>query len=314
MLAVTVAICTAGERRTLEGTVRSLLVQVPTIAAKHQILVVDNSRVDTGFVRRVVDAAAMHSPIPVRYTREARPGLGFARNAAIAAAEGEIVAFVDDDVVADPSWLLELVRAYRETGAAAVGGRIYPIWESRRPPWLGDQLLGFLSIVDYGPDRRRCQYPNYPFGANISFRRDLLLKLGGFATGLGGGGAPTYLMDEFELCRRVERAGGAILYAPSAVVGHIVPASRLSKSFFLKRAVNLGRANARMALSETDAFSRAAAAKGLLLAAGRVLRHGARASLLSVARRECESLSESRHLAWNLAWMWETTLLALGRA
>ncbi|MHB0869178.1 MAG: glycosyltransferase [Chloroflexota bacterium] len=314
MLDVTVAVCTAGERKTLDGSLRSLLAQERRIPVEYEILVVDNSREDTGFVRKTAASVASDSAVPVRYAREPQVGLGFARNAAIAAARGEVVAYVDDDVVVDPGWLSELARVYRETDAAAVGGRIDPIWESDRPRWLGDELLGFLSIVDYGPERKRCRYPNYPFGANISFRRAVLLEVGGFATGLGGGGAPTYLMDEIELCRRVERAGGTILYAPLAVVGHIVPASRLTRGFFLKRAVILGRANARMGLGAADSFSRVRAAKGLLLASGRAARHGARASILSLARRESDSLSESRHLVWNLAWMWETALMAMGRA
>lgn len=311
MLDVTVAVCTAGERSTLEGALRSLIAQEATAPVAFEILVVDNSREDTGFVSTVVASAGRLARHPVRYVRETRVGLGHARNAGIAAASGEVVAFVDDDVVADPLWISELVRAYRETGAAAVGGKIEPLWASPRPKWLGDELLGYLSVLDYGPERKLCRYPDYPFGANISFRRKALQEIGGFATSLGGGGGPTYLMDEIEVCRRLERAGKAIVYAPLAKVKHLVPASRLTRGYFLGRAMVLGRATARMACEGGGAPSVVEAAKGLMLAAPRAARHGARASFFSLARRDRESLSESRHLLWNLAWMWETATITL---
>lgn len=307
---VTVAICTAGERSTLRGTLRSLLAQEFAASVNFELLVVDNSRADSGFVERVIAEASREGGLPVRHVRESRVGLGFARNAAIAAAAGEIVAFVDDDVVVDRAWISELVRAYRETGAAVVGGRIEPLWGSARPDWLRDDLLGYLSLLDYGPERRECRYPRYPFGANISFRHDLLVQLGGFTTTLGGGGAPTYLMDEIELCRRVERAGKRIVYAPTVKVQHIVPASRLTRGFFLHRAAILGRATVRMGLAAgATPISTWASGKGLLLAGSRVVRHGARAFLFAVAGRDGEVLSESRHVVWNLAWMWETALV-----
>lgn len=307
---VTAAICTAGERDTLEGSLRTLLGQDPDTPVDLEVVVVDNSRHDNGFVQGVVERCARSAGVPVQCVRETRVGLGYARNAAVAAAEGEVIAFLDDDVLVDPRWASELVKAYRETGAAVVGGRIDPVWTVERPPWLGDELLGYLSILDHGPDRKLCSYPRYPFGANISFQRDLLRELGGFATNLGGGGGPTYLMDETEVCRRVERAGRQILYAPTVRVGHIVPASRVTRDFFVKRAAVLGRATARMGC-QGDGVGWCTRAKGLPMAALRAARHAARAALFSLAGRKRESLSEERHLAWNLAWMWETALIAV---
>lgn len=307
---VTVAICTSGERRSLENTLLSLMVLSPSPPGGLELLIVDNSREETGFVRRVVDQTA-RSGQTVRYTREPRSGLGFARNAALEAAQGEIVAFVDDDALVDPIWAWELARTYRETDAAAVGGRIDPLWEADRPPWLGDELLAYLSLVDYGPDRKQCRFPKYPFGANISFLRSAAMEVGGFTTSLGRGGAPTYLMDEIDLCRRLEKAGRRIFYAPRARVRHIIPAARLTRGFFLERAAVTGRATARMGYLEGNAPSSLGLAKGVSLAATRAVRHGLRAAFFHVTRRERESLDESRHMIWNLAWMQESVSIAL---
>jgi len=308
LVLITAAICTAGERSTLEGSLRTLVAQEGALS-EFEVLVVDNSREDKGFVSGVSSAVARDTGVPVRCVRELQVGLGFARNAAIAAAGGEVVAFLDDDVVVDPHWATELATAYRETDAAAVGGKIEAIWGAPRPPWLGDELLGYLSILDYGPERTWCTNPGYPFGANISFRKETLLELGGFATSLGGGGAPTYLMDEIDVCRRLERAGGHILYAPTVKVGHIVPPSRLTRAFFMNRAVFLGRTTARMGCGGS-VLSRQRLLKGLPAATWRVAAHGGRCLWFTVTRRERQLASEGRHLAWNLGWMWETILLA----
>lgn len=307
---LTAAICTSGERDTLEGSLQTLTNQDPIAPVDFEVVVVDNSRNESSFVNRSVERCASGAAAPIRVIRESRVGLGYARNRAIEAAEGGIVAFLDDDVVVDPFWASELVKAYQETDADAVGGMIYPVWLAERPSWLGDELLAYLSLVDYGPGRRRCRYPKYPFGANISFKKNVLLEIGGFATSLGGGGAPTYLMDEIDLCRRLERTGRLIVYAPAAKVGHIIPASRLKWSYFIGRALILGRATARMGC-QGSGIDRYTHLKGFPLAAIRVLRHGVRAGFFAVAGRKRELLSEERHVVWNLAWLWETGLIAV---
>lgn len=312
MVELTVAICTAGERPTLEGALTSVMTQKLAGSLSAEVIVVDNSRGLTGFVARLVSRLSQGSPIPITYVREPRPGLGFARNAAMRAAHGEIVAYLDDDALADPDWAVELVRAYRETGAAAIGGRIDPIWGGQRPDWLGEELLGYLSLLDWGPSRCECHYPAYPYGANISFLQRALLAHEGFSTFLGVGGKPSYSMEETEICRRIEAAGGRVVYSPHARVRHLVPASRLTKRYFLERAAMNGRSTARMVCApgaERPSFE--GLVKGLALAAGRVLRHAALASTSALLGREKESLSQMRHLCWNLAWMSESVVIAM---
>jgi GT2 family glycosyltransferase len=314
---LTVAICTAGERGTLAKALDSVAEQELLSGCAIELLVVDNSQQTTSFVKRATDDVSDRSRMPVRYVRESRRGLGFARNAAIDAARGTLVAFLDDDAVADADWAGKLVAAYRDTGAGVVGGRVDPIWEIDRPAWLGDELLGFLSILDYGRERARCHYPHYPFGVNIAFERSMLVELGGFNTALGGGGAPTYLMDEIELCSRVERSGREILYVPDARVQHLVPAARTTRSFFLQRAAVLGRAAARVgwatdsARATNTAERLTACLKGEAFATVRALQHAVKALHTLSTGREQAFVSQSRHVVWNLSWMWETGLIAL---
>jgi glycosyltransferase involved in cell wall biosynthesis len=315
VLTMTAIICTAGERRSLQGALQSLVAQRSSPDLELEIVVVDNSQDASGFVKRVTEAAGECSPVPVRCVREPRAGIAFARNTGIEAATGEVVAFLDDDAVADSAWASELAKAYRETDAVVVGGRINLIWEVTRPAWLGDDLSPFLGLLDHGPDRMRCRYPRYPFGGNISFRRAVVRGEAGFATDLGSGGAATFLMDEMELCRRIENRGGPIIYAPEAKVGHIVSASRATRGFFLRRAAMRGRAIARVEWgSDRARITPARYGSGEFEAAIRAIRHGVKTLVYLATGQYRKSLSESRHLVSNLTWMYETGVIALTRS
>lgn len=133
----------------------------------------------------------------VRYVREPRPGLAVAHNRGIAAATGELLAFTDDDVLADPGWVASLVAGFaRADRPACVTGLILPA-ELRTPAQLmlhhhGGYAKGFEPVV-YGADAPPDD-PLFPFtagrfgsGANMAFRADVLRDMGGFdpATGVG---------------------------------------------------------------------------------------------------------------------------------
>jgi glycosyltransferase involved in cell wall biosynthesis len=307
---LTVVICTAGERQSLQNALESIVAQELLDDTRLELLIVDNSVADTGFVEHIVAELARGAPLVVRTVREPKPGLGYARNAGIATATGQYLAFLDDDAVASPRWVAALVRAHRETGAAVVGGPIRPGWQAARPAWLGDELLGFLGVLNQGPARQVCHYPRYPFGGNISFEVGALRRLGGFAEQLSGGGAPTFLMDEIEVCQRFEAAGEVVLYEPEASVQHQVPPARLTRAFFWKRAAVVGRATARMWYAE-GRLSWAAWARAETRGLGRTLRHSIRALGCLVGHRERDFVSEARHVVWNAAWMWESALIYL---
>jgi hypothetical protein len=257
----------------------------------------------------LVEEVRPDTPLAVRWVHEPNAGLGFARNAAIASATGRVIAFLDDDALADPNWTAELLEVFKTSDAAVVGGRVDPLWEGDRPAWLNDEFLTFLSILDYGPTRARCTFPKYPFGVNIAFQRAMLVQVGGFATALGGGGKPTYTMDEIDVCRRIEAAGGDIIYAPAARVRHRVPAQRLRRSFILRRAADVARSTVRMSWQNAPRPSVASSAKGEAQAAVRAVRHAARALTRLTHAGGGDFVAESRHVVWNLAWMWETAIL-----
>jgi glycosyltransferase involved in cell wall biosynthesis len=192
----------------------------------YEVVVVDNAPV-TDATERLI---AVRYAREVRYVVERRRGLAAAHNCGIAMARGEIVAFTDDDVVADGRWLLELASAFEwATDIACVTGMICPaeletpaqVWSEAR--WgLGK---GPTSRIFRTSDRPRpgSMFPfaagQFGSGANMAFRTDVLRKLGGFDPALGTG-TPSRGGDDLAAFFGVIAAGYALAYASGAVVHH----------------------------------------------------------------------------------------------
>jgi GT2 family glycosyltransferase len=163
-------------------------------------------------------------------------GLSGARNSGSAAAQAEIVAFLDDDADADPEWLGVLAAAFSEASVVGAGGTITARWETGRPTWFPpafDWVIG-------------CTYEGYPttltpvrnvLGCNMAFRRAALSSIGGFRRELGRLGAQPFGVEETEVCIRLAAAspGTSIVHVPAAVVYHSVPADRATWRYFRRR-------------------------------------------------------------------------------
>jgi len=150
-------------------------------------------------------------------------GLLGARNAGAEAADGDVVAFLDDDAVADEEWLAEIVSAYERHDPPAVGGRMTPLWIAGRPAYLPEEFHWLVGVTHRGfPDE--AGYVRNTNGSNISFRREVFLDLDGFDTAIGGRKGDRNLQGgETELCARLrEEYGRGVWYEPDAVVAHKV--------------------------------------------------------------------------------------------
>jgi GT2 family glycosyltransferase len=211
---VTVAICTRERPDDLSRCLGSLE-KLPKDG--QEILVVDN-RPRTRETEKVVRA---HSG--VRYVREDRRGLDAARNRALREARGEIVAFIDDDAVADREWLRALAGNFGDPLTLAVTGMTMPIELETRAQETFERLTGFCR----GFRRRRFQMENLSpvaggsagAGANMALRRDVLEKVGPFDEALDAG-TPTCSGGDSEYFSRILAAGFEIVYEPAALNWH----------------------------------------------------------------------------------------------
>ncbi len=217
----------------LPDAIASLLAQRLPVEA----VVVDNSpdaAASAAFGARYGGAPGL------RYLLETVPGLSNARNRGLSEARGEVVAFLDDDAIAGPGWSAAILHAFDTLGGATavVGGRVVPRWVTPRPAWLPDNLLSYLSIVDWGGALRPLRDGEWVAGCNLAFRRDAVAAAGGFSRGLGrtGGGASLMSNEENDIIARIRAAGGIVAYAPDAVVEHVIDPARLTQAWFRRRA------------------------------------------------------------------------------
>lgn len=230
---VTAAICTCDRHALLAEAAESLRAQ--DLDVQYDILVVDNSADQQ---RAAVERNRYASP-GIRYVIEPRPGLANARNVASALCETPVIAFLDDDAVAAPDWLGRLLEGFeRFDGAAAVGGRVDPVWPAPRPRWLPDEMLGALTIVDWGGELRIAGEGEWLAGANVAFDNAALRAIGGFPAYLGRIGNERALLgnEDNEVIRRLREQCHAIVYAPEARVAHRIAPLRLRQGWFRKRA------------------------------------------------------------------------------
>jgi len=177
--------------------------------------------------------------VPVQLVPNIHDGhLGSARNSAVTHARGDVIAFLDDDAVADADWLRSLVAPYEDRNVAAVGGCPSPDFESQRPRWFPAEFDWVFGCAYVGLPTTRGPVAHM-IGANMSVRRAVLDQVGGFHSDNH---------DDMDLSHRVAHlcGGSSVLYEPEAIVRHFVPTQRTTWTYFWRRCffVNRGKVEA----------------------------------------------------------------------
>ena len=225
---LTIAICTYNRSEALEGSVGSCFEQQTSFP--FEVLVVDNNSTDN---TQQVLAQLRERYAELRCVKEPKQGLSHARNRALHEAKGEIVAFIDDDCVVLPGWLEAIVRGFEDPSVGAVGGIThvgYP--DDHKPEWLTSAMEGILGLSDRGPEEKEV---SEVMGGNMAFRRDLALRIDGFAVDLGYAGTHRIGGEDCEISHRVTAAGYRILHLPDAKVIHCVDRARLDRKWIIGR-------------------------------------------------------------------------------
>ncbi len=220
---VTVAVCTRDRAADLDPCLESLLgLDYPSL----DIVVVDNAPATDATERLVRDRYPA-----VRYSLEPRPGLDWARNRAVLEARGEIVAFADDDVVADPGWVRALAAIFVENpDVMAVTGLVAPLELETEAQEIFENYNGFGKGFEYQWARVRPGRPGeaarlhggtgkFGTGANMAYRRRVFDEIGLFDPALDVG-TVTNGGGDLEMFFRVIKEGHTLVYEPRAVVRH----------------------------------------------------------------------------------------------
>ena len=228
---VTVILCTYNRCQILADALNSVARSRLPESVAWEVLVVDNNSHDR--TRDVVADFCGRYPGRFRYLFESHPGKSYALNSGIAEARGDIIAFMDDDVTVEPTWLQRLTAPLFDGNWAGSGGRIVPVWNCTSPPWLpdtGQRALAPLAIFDLGPEPGRLL--EAPFGTNMAFMKAMFTSYGGFRTDLGPNPANEIRGEDSEFVSRLLSAGERLWYEPSAIVHHPVPQDRLRREYF----------------------------------------------------------------------------------
>lgn len=224
----TIVVTTCGGREQLLRTIASALDQdYPNF----DVVVVDNRPAVSGVRSLLRDTF----PDTTRLCciAEPRQGLGRARNAGLHSTTANVVAFTDDDVVLDQSWLSWLVAGFGASqNVACVTGLILPLELETPAQLLFDDFAGWSARLErrvWDRNEHRLDHPLYPYtvgifgsGANAAFRRDVLLELGGFDAHLGIG-TPACGGEDLDLYTRVILGGHRLVYQPAAMLRHTHP-------------------------------------------------------------------------------------------
>jgi hypothetical protein len=178
-----------------------------------------------------------------RYFYEPMPGLLSGRHRGAKEARGEILCYLDDDVLLSSTWLEGLTEAFSNPEISLVGGPSIPEFEEEPPEWLEDlwdehdgrRMLCALSLIDSGPTVRT-EDPLYVLGLNFSIRRAVFERCGGFHPDCLPSALQRYQGDgETGLSLKVRAAGFRTLYHPHVAVRHLIPASRMTPESFERR-------------------------------------------------------------------------------
>jgi len=232
-----------------ESITRALIPLVASVGHRPdvEIVVVDNNEEEaTSTNLRQICAAYGGS---VRYTSERSPGVCAARHHGLKASSGEILIFIDDDVLVSKQWLNAILGAFEDPSISIVGGPSIPTFESTIPAWLWDFLqptpyggwhCGWLSIIDPGKDVIDID-PVWIWSLNTAIRRDTFDELGGFH--------PCYVPPELQrwqgdgetgLTNKATEAGVRSAFIKDALVNHVIEPGRITPEYFCKRAYYQG--------------------------------------------------------------------------
>lgn len=238
---ISAIICTHNRDRYLGAAIDSLLGQ--DLAAQglgeFEVIVIDNASSDG--TRALVEAKLVdpQGQPRLKYIHESTLGLSHARNRGVIESQGEIIAYLDDDAVAEPHWLSTLVAAYgADERLAIAGGRVTLLWpEATEPPqWLSEAMLSCLGHYDLGQAELTIENPSLtPRGLNYSLRRSFLDQVGGFDLQLGRVGKKLLSNEELFMTEAALSQGWRVAYLPQALVAHNVAPERLARQWFLRR-------------------------------------------------------------------------------
>ncbi|CAN5254814.1 MULTISPECIES: glycosyltransferase family 2 protein [Rhodococcus] len=226
--------CYSMERlRGIVAAVHSIAAQ--TLQPAEIIVAVDHNRSLAHTLRREMPGICV-----ISYEDGPRGASG-ARNAGVAVVSTPYTAFIDDDEIADSSWLSELIKPFADERVVGTGGRYRAVWRSPKPDWFPDEFGWVVGESFHGMPIETSRVRNV-WSGSMAVRTAAFRAVGGFRVGFGKSGERSQPEDT-DLCIRMAELGNDFhwMYVPTSVIDHDIPLERSTFRFFLARCYSEGK-------------------------------------------------------------------------
>lgn len=226
-----IIICTCNRSSSLIDTLQSIVNMAVPENLVWEVIVVDNNSTDR--TRQKVNEFINMGHRQIKYLFEPRQGKAYALNLAVSEARGDVLVFTDDDALVDEHWLARIIDTFHRYDADCVGGKVIPLWLSKRPDWLNNDLLNVLAMLDFGDTILEidARSDRMLYGVNYAFKKTFFEQNGLFNTDLCSRGAGN---EDHDLFQRLKKQGGRAIYHPGVLVHHKVFPERMTKRYFRK--------------------------------------------------------------------------------
>jgi glucosyl-dolichyl phosphate glucuronosyltransferase len=236
---ISAAICSYNRARFIIKAVESVFNQSIN-KADYEVIVVDNNSTDNTLAL-LQQFKADNPGLNFSYYSELNQGVSYTRTRCVQEAAGEIVAFLDDDSVAESNWLAVMIAFFNQHPQVySLGGKILPDFLAQPPNWFSRYFFGLVGRFDLGDAEKRLTGARYPCGANMAFRRSIFDAIGYFNTAIGRSGTGLSAGEEKDIYQKILATGKEVYYLPQAVVHHAVEANKFDVDYVKRHSMGIG--------------------------------------------------------------------------
>jgi glycosyltransferase involved in cell wall biosynthesis len=246
---LSIIVCTYNREKYIEDTLQYLSNQ-SIDQQQYEILIIDNNSTDgtASICHRFIENKGHEN---FHYFLEEKQGLSYARNRGISESKGEFLAFLDDDAWVDNTYCEKIIEFFTgQPDVSVIGGKIIPLYEGTEPSWMTKFLWPLVAGLDMGGEIKEFKYSRYPIGANMAFRASVFKQYGSFNVELGRRGKGLEGGEEKDIVYRLKRDRKKVVYVPSIVARHIIPDSRIQKSYIKSQATGVGTSEKKRLMHE----------------------------------------------------------------
>jgi GT2 family glycosyltransferase len=185
----------------------------------------------------------LNKQINVVYQVEMQQGASYARNTGAGLAQADLLVFMDDDAIAEPRYLENILKFYStHPNVSGLGGKIIPKYIPSKPEWMSYYVSSLVGNFDYSKTVAEFKPGKYPLESNMVVRKDDFNMVGGFNTDLPGVKGTLRIGGEGkDFFLKLQKARKQIFYDPSIVVYHVVEVQKLTPEYMYRVASGIGR-------------------------------------------------------------------------